>query len=100
MTERRTPTGREEDDPPIERALTTALSTEPLGDEALERLRATVMEEWRAANAPSRFGRRGRWIALSAAAVVAAVAVGFIVRPTGDAAVVGTIARLDDGGID
>jgi len=99
MTERRI-TGREEDDPSIERALTTALSTEPLGDETLERVRATVMNEWRAANPPSRFDRKGRWIAASAAAVVAALAVGFIVQRAGDAAVVGTVARLDDGGID
>jgi ferric-dicitrate binding protein FerR (iron transport regulator) len=100
MTEPRITAGREEDDPSIERALTTALSTEPLDDQTLERLRATVMDEWRAANAPARFDRKGRWIAVSAAAVVAALAVGFIVRPTGDAAVVGTVARLDDGGID
>jgi ferric-dicitrate binding protein FerR (iron transport regulator) len=99
MTERRI-AGPEDDDPSIERALTTALSTEPLDDQTLERLRATVMDEWRAANAPARFDRKRRWIALSAAAVVAAVAVGFIVRPTRDAAVVGTIARLDDGAID
>ena len=99
MTERRI-TGREEDDPSIERALTSALRTEPLDDETLERLRATVMDEWRTANAPARFERKGRWIAVSAAAVVGALAVGFIVRPTGDAAVVGTIARLNDGAID
>jgi ferric-dicitrate binding protein FerR (iron transport regulator) len=99
MTERRITAGAEEDDPAIERALTTALSTEPLDDQTLERLRATVMDEWRAANAPASFERKGRWIALSVAAVVAALAVGFIVRPTGDAAAVGTIARLD-GAID
>jgi ferric-dicitrate binding protein FerR (iron transport regulator) len=99
MTERRITAGPAEDDPSIERALTTALSTEPLDDETLERLRATAMAEWRTVNPPARFERKGRWIAVSAAAVVAALAVGFIVRPTGDAAVVGTVARLN-GAID
>jgi ferric-dicitrate binding protein FerR (iron transport regulator) len=91
-------------DAAIDRALADALRTEPLDEAAFDRVRAVVMDEWReavvAASTPPRRRSLGRWAAFAAAAALALLALGLILRPTGGTAVVGTLVRLDGGRID
>jgi hypothetical protein len=91
-----------------EKLLTSALQTSGLSQEGLERVRAAVEREWRAAtiegtvvrgrrNAPS---FRMRWVAAAAAAVVVAVGVAsWVARPPVRAASLGSVSRMDEGAL-
>lgn len=89
-----------------EELLTAALRAPALDQEVLERVRAAVEREWRAATATGaaagkeRAARssRVRWVA--AAVVVAAVgAASWMARPPAQAALVGSVSRTDQGAL-
>ena len=87
----------------VERTLTDALGTQPMSDESLERLRAVVAREWRDAVAAEQpiSSRRSRWIALAAAAALAAVAVAlWVTRPSAQTAAIGSMTRLAVDGLE
>jgi hypothetical protein len=88
--------------------LTSAFRTPALSQDALERVRAAVEREWRAATTlGAAVGKRGavfssrlRWFALAAAAVVAAVGVtSWVARPPAQAALLGSVSRTDQGAL-
>jgi hypothetical protein len=91
-----------------EQALTSAFQTPALSQQGLERVRAAVEREWRAATTLSAaspkqrtaLSFRGRWFAAAAAAVVAAVGVtSWIARPPMQAASLGSVSRTDEGAL-
>ena len=104
MTDRRPPDNGEEADLIVERVLSDALMTSPLEDHRRERLRNVVMKEWRAALPASRtmsWATRGWWIGFAAAAGLVAVTLAIVLSaPVGDSALFGSVARLNDGGIE
>ncbi len=86
--------------------LTAAFRTPALNQDALERVRAAVEQEWRAATTvgagarkqPTAPSSRLRWFA--AAAVVAAVGVAsWVARPPAQAAPLGSVSRTDEGAL-
>jgi len=89
--------------------LTSAFRTAALSRDALERVRAAVEREWRAATlagavvGKQRAARssRLRWFAVAAAAVVAAVGVAsWVARPPAQAAaLLGSVSRTDEGAL-
>jgi hypothetical protein len=88
--------------------LTSALRTPAMSQEAMERVRATVEREWRAATsvdatagkARTVLPSRVRWFAVAAAAVVAVVGVTtWVSRPPVQTAPVGSISRADEGAL-
>jgi len=91
-------------DPGVERMLTHALATQPMSEESLERLREVVAREWRAAtdtierSIPS---WRSRWVALAAAAALAAVSAGlWLTKPSVQAVSIGSMTRLAADGLE
>jgi hypothetical protein len=87
-------------DPRVERTLTVALGTQPMSDESLERLRAVVAREWRVATEQPISSGRSRWIALAAAAALAAVAVAlWVTRPPAQTVAIGSMTRLAADGL-
>ena len=106
MTERRPPSDDSGSDENLERLLAAALVTQTLDAAARERVRAAAEREWRIAAIDTR-NRRGRvvrhrwYLGLGLAAGLAVLAVSLFVRaPTGDAQVLGRIARVLDGGVE
>jgi ferric-dicitrate binding protein FerR (iron transport regulator) len=94
------------DDDAADRALREGLRAPALSAEALKRIRAATEQEWRAnVQAPVRAPARRRWLALAAAASVAALAgvVGWNVYTANNAAdrgaVFGQLARVEAPGI-
>jgi ferric-dicitrate binding protein FerR (iron transport regulator) len=91
----------------VERLLTAALATPPPSEPTLERLHAAVEQEWRSATAarPPERGRRprparARWLALGAAAGLAALGVAlWAILPLRPGAAIGSVARLDHGAL-
>src|ERR1700733_1279352 len=104
MTDRRPPDNGEEADLIVERVLSDAVITPPREDQRRERLRNVVMREWRAALPASRtmsWATRGWWIGLAAAAGLVAVTLPIVLTaPIGDSALFGSVARINDGGIE
>ncbi len=104
--------GRSRNSDPVsseDELLTSAFRTPALSQDALERVRAAVEDEWRTTTtvgtavgkqrtAPS---SRLRWFALAAAAVVAAVGVtSWVARPPAQtAAPLGLVSRTDEGAL-
>jgi len=86
MSDEQTP-----DDP----VLSAALRTAGLREANLERVRMAVAREWRAAAA-----RRTRWIACAAAALGAVAVVLLMTRTADQAAVVGALSKVNDGGVE
>lgn len=91
-----------------EKLLASALRTSGLSQEGLERVRAAVEREWRAATTEGTVvrGRRNtpsfriRWVAAAAAAAVVAVGVAsWVARPPVRAASLGSVSRTDEGGL-
>jgi ferric-dicitrate binding protein FerR (iron transport regulator) len=83
-----------------EELLTAALQTPALSQDALERVRCAVEQEWRASQRPAGFSPRLRWFAAAAAALVAAVGVvSWMARPTVPAALVGSVSRTGEGAL-
>jgi hypothetical protein len=103
MTEHRRQTGGESDTSE-ETLLTDALIAQRLHEEGIERMRVAVAHEWFAVTSATQHQRsiRRRWrLGLAAAASLAALTVGiFSMRSTGDSIVIGSLARLNDGGVD
>jgi FecR protein len=104
MTDERAKTGIESD-VSVERMLTDTLITPPLDEDGIERMRVAVAQEWLAAIAVSRHREasiRRRWrLGLAAAAGFTALIVGiWSMRPTGESMVIGSLARLNDGGVE
>jgi hypothetical protein len=87
-----------------ERVLIDTLTTPPLDEDGLERMRIAVAQEWLAVTSASMHRQlliRRRWWLGMAAASLAAVIVGFVsMRSTGEPVVIGSLARLNDGGVD
>jgi hypothetical protein len=100
------PAADRDPDPAVERRLTDALGVQPLSERGLERLRASVAQEWLAAVAGEQtvssgrslpWGRR-RWIGLAAAASLAAMAIGlWVATPAIQAVPIGSMTRLEGG---
>jgi len=89
----------------LEKTLTAALKTRPLDEESLERIRAAVGAEWRAATGSpwhrSVTPRHIRWTLLGVAASILAVLIAFwIAAPSTQGAIVGSVSRLAAVGID
>jgi FecR protein len=104
MTDQRAKTGGESE-AGEERILTGTLTTPPLNEDALARMRVAVAQEWLAVTSASTHRQvliRRRWrVGMAAAAGLAALMVGFFsMRSTGEPVVIGSLARLNDGGID
>src|ERR1700686_2801252 len=105
MTDPRSREADGEHDAPVERMLTKGLATQPLEDGGIERLRATVSQEWRATLSTDerrpRWRRRGWRVGLVAAAVLAGLVIGVIsIVPTAQQQVVGSLVRLNDGTVE
>lgn|ERR1039458_3700065 len=105
MTDQRSPETNDASDASVERVLTDALVTRPLDEAAHERLRVATAQAWRAATSVARDrpgpARRWRWIGITAAASLGAVVMAiFLTRPAGEPAVIGSLARSNDGGIE
>jgi ferric-dicitrate binding protein FerR (iron transport regulator) len=106
MTDRRPPELNDNSDVSVEQTLRDGLVTRPLNEEAQARLHAAAAQAWRAAtltprNAMVASQRWRRRIGFAVAASLAAVAVAFFAtRPVENSSVVGSIARLKDGGIE
>src|ERR1700674_4316532 len=105
MTDPGSPGAGGEHDATVERMLTKGLATQPFEDGGIERLRATVSQEWRATLSTDerrpRWRRHGWQVGLVAAAVLAALAIGVIsIVPTAEQQVVGSLVRLNDGNVD
>jgi hypothetical protein len=88
--------------------LTSAFRTPALSEDALERVRAAVEDEWRATTTVgAAVGRRRtapssrlRWFALAAAVVVAVGVTSWIARPPArTAAPLGSVSRTDEGAL-
>jgi hypothetical protein len=104
MTDQGTETGRESG-ASEESILTDTLVKAPLDNAGLERMRVAVAQEWLTAISASahrqRSIRRGWFLTMAAAAGLATLTVGVLsVRPTGEPVAIGSIARLNDGGVD
>jgi len=88
----------------VEKILSGALMKSPPEFHFRERLRNAVMREWRAAlseSRPARSAMRRWWIGIAAAAGLAAVTLAALLSiPVGESALFGSIARLNDGGIE
>jgi hypothetical protein len=104
MTDERFRTGP----PSSEDALmASALRTPALSQDALERMRATVEREWRAATTAgavagkqrAAVSPRLRWYALAVAAVAAVGVISWVARPPAQAVPVGSVARVDEGAL-
>jgi hypothetical protein len=104
MTDRRPHETGVESDTSVETMLTGSLTTRSLDEGGLERMRVAVAQEWLAATAASRHRQmsiRRRWRLGTAAAGLTALVVGiFSMRPTGKSMVIGSLARLNDGGVE
>jgi hypothetical protein len=104
MNDRRPPETGKEADLSVERMLSGALMISPLADHCRERLRNAVMREWRAAVSESRpvpLAMRRWWLGMAAAASLAAVTLAaLLIIPVGESAQFGSLARLNDGGIE
>src|ERR1700688_3281351 len=103
MTDQRAKTGGESE-AGEERILTGTLTTPPLNEDALASMRVAVAQEWLAVTSASTprhvLTRRGWRVGMAAAAALAALMVGFFsMRSTGEPFVIGSPARLNDGGI-
>jgi ferric-dicitrate binding protein FerR (iron transport regulator) len=101
MTEpsNKSPSGAEDDE--IERLLTAALRTNPLSDDAMDRLREAASGEWARLSGHktlTRFLRRRVWAA--AAALLVCIALGAIGYgwPLAHPKVFGVVARVEGGG--
>jgi hypothetical protein len=93
-----------EADPSVERTLTDALGMPRMSAESLERMREIVAREWRAATNTT--GRsvsswRSRWVALAAAAALAAVSAGlWLANPSVQAVSIGSMTRVAADGLE
>jgi hypothetical protein len=89
-------------DAAVERALTDALGTRPLDEETLERLRVSVVRNWRAALLDSAIPpvRLWRWAALASAVSAVVITVAFLSRPASEPTIVGSLSRLDAGSVE
>ena len=88
----------EDDD--VERVLTAALRTNPLSDDAMDRLREAASGEWARSldhKAPTRFPRQRVW-AVAAALVCIALGVTWYGWPVTHPSRFGVIARVEGGG--
>jgi hypothetical protein len=104
MTEPQPFDPRDDSDAAVERRLTDGLRTSPLDERVRERLRAAVEGAWRAATRspdlrPIRY-RRWKWAAAVGLASVAAATLTLLPRPVDEPAIVGSLSRLDGGGVD
>ncbi len=86
---------------PDERSLRLGLHRHPWTDEQYLRVRAAVEAQWRA-SVPAANRRSRRWWRLGLAAVLATLAIvaAAWLRPEADAAVLGTVARVEAGGLE
>lgn len=89
----------------VERTLADALRPPSLAPQARERLRAAALQAWQdevvAGGQRSRVIHRWSWAALAASVLLAAAAVVWLLpAATHDSAVLGTIARVNDGGLE
>jgi FecR protein len=91
----------EEVDAPLEASLERALHRQPLDADALARTRAAVLAEFQA-----QYGSRGRrrWLTVRAASIAAALVAltllaGVLLRPSGEGPSIGSITRLENGGL-
>jgi ferric-dicitrate binding protein FerR (iron transport regulator) len=103
MTERPPVNSDEESEKDLDRALTDALHTESLDTEVLARMQAAVGQEWRAAavvGGRSQWPRRARWVAIAAAASLAAVTAAWFAGSSVSPVVFGSVARLNGADID
>ncbi|MEP7245794.1 MAG: FecR domain-containing protein [Gammaproteobacteria bacterium] len=93
------PESNDEADDPVARSLGQGLRRKPLSEEALARVRAAVQAEWQATlPAPKRW-RGFKVAALAASVACAALAAAFWLRPSAPLVTVGTIARIETGGL-
>lgn len=89
-----------EDDDPLEQSLESGLRRPPLTDEAYARIHAAVEAEWRAIVRPrSRLTLRS-WGAIAASLVALILGAVVWLRPPVDAAVLGSVARVENGGLE
>jgi ferric-dicitrate binding protein FerR (iron transport regulator) len=83
-----------------ERSLELGLRRRPLSDEVHARVRAAVEAEWRAALPAARRWSRRRWAGLAAGVAAVTIIAAAWLRPEAEAAVVGTVVRVDAGGLE
>jgi hypothetical protein len=84
----------------VDRALANALRTEPLGPDALGRIRVATAREWQLATGKSGRSvraRRGLWVSFAAALCILTITVLWYVSPGPGSAIFGRIARSDVG---
>jgi hypothetical protein len=99
MTEESPVDNHEKSERDIERALTGVMRAESLDPKVLARMHAAVGQEWQAAVdvAPrSWLAGRKRWVAIAAAASLAAVTTAWFAGPPVSPVVFGSIARLNE----
>jgi ferric-dicitrate binding protein FerR (iron transport regulator) len=93
------PTEKDNGEGAAERALRDGLRADRLSPEAMQRIRSATEAEWRAQTRTPQ-SRRGRWAVAAAAALVLACGAGFLaMRPAGDDAVFGQLARVGAAGV-
>jgi hypothetical protein len=95
--------GQDALDAQFDRALTDALRTQPLGPDAVARIRLATEREWKLATGKGGRAVRARarlWASLAAALGVVALIVLWHVSPVTDSAIFGLIARSEVGDAD
>jgi len=105
MTDPQSPETNPASDRGVEETLTDALSTPPLGEERLARIREAVAQEWRAATAGSSDRPaptpRSRWVAYAVAASIAAVTIAlWVTKPSTPSVSIGSISRLNNAALE
>jgi hypothetical protein len=106
MTERPPgePVSEADADARLDRGVVDALQAGRLDAGALDRMRAAVETEWRAAVGvpiqPRRQSRRALWATLAVAASIAVVSIAWLARSPMQTVAIGTIARLDSGRVE
>ena len=93
------PEPQDEGDDPIARSLGQGLRRKPLSDEALARVRAAVQTEWEASMPAARRWRGFKRLGLAASVACLGLVAAFWLRPSAAVVSVGTIARLESGGL-
>ena len=85
---------------PDERSLRLGLRRRPWTDEQYMRVRAAVEAQWRASVPSARHRPRRWWVGLAAVLATVSIVAAAWLRPEADAAVLGTVTRVEAGGVE
>jgi ferric-dicitrate binding protein FerR (iron transport regulator) len=91
--------GSPSEDDSIDRALEHGLRQAPLTEAAYARIRGAVASEWRQTLRPRNRWASARWSAIAAGLAAAIVAAVVLLHPFAKPAVVGVVARVENGGL-